>query len=467
MTEQVDAVVIGVGTGGEELAGRLAMAGLDVVGIEPELVGGECPFWACLPTKMMIRASNLLQEARRVNEMAGRAEVEADWPRVATRVREQVTGDWDDTLAVRRFEDRGGTLVRGRGRFTGPRTVSVDDRGFTAKRGVVIATGSQPRIPPIEGLGGVGFWTSRDAVQAETLPGSLLVLGGGAVGCELGQVFSRFGTDVTIVEAGEHLLPWEEPEVGPVLSSVFEGEGISVRTGSRAVRVEARNGSVQLTLENGEELLGERLLVAVGRTVDARALGLEHAGIDASDGFIPVDDELRAADGVWALGDVTGKGMATHVALHQAPVVEAGILGEPPPPLHYSSLARGTFTDPEVGAVGMSEAEAREAGLDVAVTVKQVPHTFRGWLHGPGNEGLIKLIADRQARVLVGATSMGPCGAEVLGMLALAVQARIPIDQLRRMVYAFPTFHGGVGETIGAYARALVQVLDPDAELFM
>ena len=467
MTEQVDVVVLGLGTGGEEIGGRLAMAGLDVVGIEPELIGGECAYWACLPSKMMIRAANLLQEARRVHDMSGEAEVKPDWPRVARRVREQVTGGWDDSMAVQRFEGRGGTLVRGRGRFTGPGTVAVGDRSFTAKRGVVIVTGSVPRIPPIPGLDEVSFWTNRDAIQVEELPSSLLILGGGAIGCELGQVFSRFGTAVTIVEAGDRLLRSEEPEASEVIASVFEAEGISVHTGSRAERVESGDGSVVVTLGNGTQLAADRLLVAVGRTADADGLGLEEAGIDASNGFIEVDEHLRAADRVWAMGDVTGKGLFSHVALYQAPIVEADILGESPPPADYSSLPWGTFTDPEIGRVGMSEADARSAELDVAVTVKNVPATFRGWLHGPGSQGVIKLVVDRRARVLVGATSVGPRGGDVLGYLAAAVHARIPIEELRRMIYAFPTFYGGVGEAIGAYARALVPVLDPDAEPFM
>lgn len=467
MSEQVDVIVLGMGTCGEELGGRLAMAGLDVVGIEPQLVGGECAYWACLPTKAMIRAANLLQEARRVNGVAGHAEVTPDWAPVAARVREQVTGDWDDSMAVRRFEERGGRFVRGRGTLTGPRTVAVGDRSFTARRGIVIATGSKPAVPPIPGLDGVDHWTSHEAVSAKELPRSLIVLGGGAVGCELGQVFSRFGADVTIVEAGDRLLSSEEPEASEVVASVFEAEGIAVHTGARAERVAAEGGSVRVMLSGGAELTAERLLVAVGRTVDVDGLGLDAAGVNVSDGFIEVDDRLRAGDGIWAMGDVTGKALFTHVALYQAPIVEADILGKSPPPADYTALARGTFTDPEVGAVGMREADARAAGIDVAATVRDVASTFRGWIHGPGNEGIIKLVADRRAGVLVGATSVGPHGGDVLGLLSAAVHARITIEDLRRMIYAFPTFHGGVGEVIGAYGRALAEVLEPGAEVLL
>lgn len=464
-SQEADVIVLGLGTCGEELSGRLALAGLDVVGVEPELIGGECPFWACLPTKLMVQSARRLQEARRVNGDAGRAEVTPDWGQVAARIREQVTGGWDDSMAVQRFERRGGQLVRGRGSFDGPRTVTVGDDTFTARRGVVIATGSRPVVPPIPGLDEVDVWTSRDAVSAEELPDSLIVLGGGAVGCEFGQVFSRFGVDVTIVEAADRLLPFEEPEASDVVATAFQAEDISVRTGAMAQQIQQRDGSVVLTVEGGAEVSAEELLVAVGRRVDVSGLGLDSAGVETSDGYVQVDENLRAADGIWAMGDVTGQGLFTHVAFRQARVIEADILGEEHQPIDYRSTPRVTFTDPEVGAVGMSEQQARDAGVDVAVTVKDVPVTFRGWVHGPGAEGVIKLVADRERGVLVGATSVGPNGGEVLGLLSAALHARIPLAELRRMIFAFPTFHGGVGEAIGAYGRALTPVLDPEGEV--
>ncbi len=464
MDEQVDVIILGMGAGGEELGLRLTGAGLDVVGIEAELLGGECPYWACIPSKMAIRAANLLQEARRVDGMAGHADVTPDWAPVAARIREEATSDWDDTFAVARFEGKGGRFVRGRGTLTGPRTVSVDQQSFTASRGIVIATGSKPAVPPIPGLTEVDFWTTHDAIKAQELPESTVVLGGGAVGCELGQVFSRFGVDVAIVEARDRLMPEEEAEASEVLASAFEAEGIATHTGARVESVDARGESVVAALESGTELTADRLLVAAGRAVDLDDLGLEAAGLDGSAGFVEVDDFLRAADGIWAMGDITAKGNFTHVALYQASIVEADILGESPPPADYTSLPRVTFTDPEVGAVGMSEADARAAGLDVVVTVKDVAATFRGWLHASGNEGVIKLVADRGAGVLVGATSVGPHGGEVLGLLSAAVHARVPLEELQHMIYAFPTFHAGVGEALGAYARGIGKVLDPDAE---
>ena len=312
MVDETDVVVLGLGTSGEDLALRLLDAGLEVVGIEPQLVGGECPYWACIPSKVMIRAARLLQEARRVEGVAGHVEVTPDWAPVAARIRAEVTGDWDDSFAVARFEGKGGRFVRGYGRLTGPRTVTVGEQSFTARRGVVIATGSKPAIPPIPGLADIDYWVTHDAIQVEKLPESLIVLGGGAVGCELGQVFSRFGVEVTIVEGLDRLLAAEEPEASELLTAAFGAEGISVRTGAAVERVETRGGSVIATLAGGTEVGAERLLVATGRRVDLSGLGLEAAGVDGSGRFLAVDEHLRAADGIWAMGDVTGRGMFSH-----------------------------------------------------------------------------------------------------------------------------------------------------------
>jgi pyruvate/2-oxoglutarate dehydrogenase complex dihydrolipoamide dehydrogenase (E3) component len=462
---EVDVIVLGVGTSGEDLSLQLLGAGLDVIGIEAALVGGECPYWACLPSKMMIRAANVLQEARRVGGLAGRVEIAPDWGTVAARVRAEATGGWDDSVAVRRFEGRGGRLVHGRGKLTGPRTVAVGGQRFTARRGVVIATGSKPAIPAIPGLTEVDYWTTHDVIQVEKLPNSMLVLGGGAIGCELGQVMARFGVEVTIVEAGERLLPAEEPQASQALETAFAAEGIRVYTRAMAHQARMQDRSIGITLASGEELSAERLLVATGRTVDLSGLELEEAGLDGAAQFILVDERMRAADGIWAMGDVTGKAMFTHVALYQSAIIAADILGESHPPARYDALPRVTFTDPEVGSVGMSEASARAAGLDVVVAVKQLPATFRGWLHASGG-GIIKLIADRDSGVLVGATTVGPHGGEMLGLLSRAVHARLTLTDLRSMIYAFPTFYGAIGEAVGAYGRGLATVLDPGYQGF-
>ena len=460
-----DVIILGVGTCGEDLSLRLLGAGLSVVGIEAALVGGECPYWGCLPSKMMIRAANALHEARRVGGLAGKAEVTPDWGPVAARVRAEATGGWDDAAAVARFESRGGRLIKGYGRLTGRRQVNVGDETITARIGVVIATGSKPSIPPIAGLDDIDYWNTHDIIQAETLPESIIVLGGGAIGCELGQVMARFGVNVTIVEAADRLLPAEEPEASNALAAAFEAEGIQVRTASAVSRVAVRDGATVATLGTGDEIEAKRLLVATGRTVDLSDLGIEAVGLDPAMRSVPVDDRMRVIDGVWAMGDATGKGMFTHVALYQSAIVAAEILGESHPPARYDAVPRAVFTDPEVGSVGMTEAEARAAGLDVVVAVKQLSSTFRGWLHVAGG-GIVKLVADSGTGCLIGASAVGPHGAEMLGLLSLAVHSRVPIGDLQTMIYAFPTFYGTIGEAVGAYGRGLATVLDPEYQGF-
>ena len=281
MSNTADVIVLGMGAAGEDLALQLADGGLSVIGIEAELLGGECPYWACIPSKMMIRASNLVAEARRVDGMAGHAEVTADWAPVSTRVREEATGGWDDSYAVARFEDKGGRFVRGRGRLTGPRTVEVGGQSFTAGRGIVIGTGSKPRVPAIPGIEDVDYWLSRDVIAATELPRSLIVIGGGSIGCELGQVLARFGVEVTIVEGKDRLLSAGEPEASEVVRAVFEAEGIKVLTGVHAIRVDGKEGATLVTLDDGTELATERLLLASGRYVDVSDLGLDSAGVDS------------------------------------------------------------------------------------------------------------------------------------------------------------------------------------------
>jgi pyruvate/2-oxoglutarate dehydrogenase complex dihydrolipoamide dehydrogenase (E3) component len=442
--EQVDVVVIGMGPGGEDVAGRLAEEGLRVVGVERELVGGECPYWGCVPSKMIIRGANLLAEARRVNQMAGRSTVTADLGPVARRIREEATDDWDDAVAAERFEKKGGTLVRGSARLAGPRKVVVGDRTFTAARGVVVATGSAPVVPPLEGLADIRYWTNREAISATTAPESLAVLGGGAIGLELAQAFARFGSQVTVIEALDSVLAPEEPEAAAVVAGVLQAEGLELRVGARATRVAREGDHVTVVLEDGTTVRAAELLVSVGRRARVAELDVATVGLDPDARAIDVDEWMRAGDGLWAIGDVTGVGMFTHLAVYQAGVAVQDILGRRESPADYRGLARVTFTDPEVGSVGITERAAREQGLRVRAGVAQVSRSARGWIHGVGNEGVIKLVEDADRGVLVGATSCGPWGGEVLAMLTLAVHAEVPVHTLRTMIYAYPTFHRGV-----------------------
>jgi pyruvate/2-oxoglutarate dehydrogenase complex dihydrolipoamide dehydrogenase (E3) component len=448
VSERVDVVVVGMGPGGEEVAGKLAEAGLAVVGIEAELVGGECPYWGCIPSKMMIRAANLLAEAGRVGGMAGQASASPSWEPVARRIREEATTDWDDKIAVDRFVGKGGRFLRGRARLAGPGRVAVGGEMFEACRAVVLANGQVPAVPPIDGLAGTPYWTNREAVKTAELPESLVVLGGGAIGLELAQTYRRFGVAVTVVEALDRLVPVEEPEVSALVRGVLEAEGVAVHTGAAARRVDHGGGGFRVALGDGTEVTGQRRQVSTGRRADLTGLGVDTVGLDPAGRAVEVDERMRAGDRLWAVGDVTGRGAFTHVAMYQAGIAVRDILGQDGPGADYAALPWVTFTDPEIGTVGFTEQRAREAGVRVATGTAQIPSSARGWIHKAGNEGLVKLVADADRGVLVGATSAGPTGGEVLGMLTLAVQARVPLDTLRHMIYAYPTFYRAVEDAL-------------------
>ncbi len=440
---EVDAIVVGLGPGGEEVAGKLAEAGLEVAGIEAELVGGECPYWGCIPSKMMVRAADLLAEGRRIPGMAGSSVVTPDWAPVARRIRDEATDSWDDTVAVQRFEGRGGRFVRGRARVIGPSSVEVAGEAISARRALVLAAGARAWVPPM--FADVPHWTNREAVAAEAVPGSLLVVGGGAIGVEIGQAMARFGTRVTIVEMADRIVAPEEPEASELLTEILRREGMAVHTGATIERVE-RSGDQGATvhLADGTALSGERMLVATGRRSDLAGLGVAALGLDAGARAVPVDGRMRVQPGVWAVGDVTGKGAFTHVAMYQARLCVADILGAPLPEAEYRALPRVTFTDPEIGSVGLTEAQAREQGGDVTVLHESIAASARGWIHR--GEGFVKLVA--RDGVLVGATSMAPSGGEVLGLLALAVHAQVSLETLRTMIFAYPTFHRSVDSAL-------------------
>jgi pyruvate/2-oxoglutarate dehydrogenase complex dihydrolipoamide dehydrogenase (E3) component len=453
-----------MGTCGEDAALRLAGAGLAVVGIEPSLIGGECPFWACIPSKFMVGSANLVTRARQADGLVGRVQVEPDWGTVASRIRSQITGGWDDSAGVKRFEAKGGRFIRGRGTITAPGTVEVNGTTVVARRGILMATGSQPLIPPIPGLSEVEYWTNHQAIEVKNLPASLMVLGGGPVGCELGQVFARFGVDVTFIEGAERLLAHEEPEASRLVADALTEDGATLRLGVQAKSVSLDDGSTRVHLDDGTSTIAERLLVATGRRSDADSVGVTTAGASTSNGFVEVDGLMRAGERLWAIGDVTGKGLLTQVAEYQGRIAVEDILGGDPRPADYRAIPRATFTDPEVGSVGMTEAMARSEGYDVTVTVKNMQATFRGWVNASPHTGVVKLVADESAERIIGGTVVGPGATEVLGFLALAVQERIPLENLVDMIYAFPTFYGGIGEALGAYGRGITRVLDPGSE---
>ncbi|QKE84322.1 NAD(P)/FAD-dependent oxidoreductase [Arthrobacter sp. NEB 688] len=450
--QHVDLVVLGLGPGGESVATEAAKAGLSVVGVDERLVGGECPYYGCIPSKMMIRAANSLAEAHRVGTLAGSATTSPDFSVVARRIREEATDDWDDTVAVQRLADAGVTFVRGHGRLAGEGVVEVGGTRYVAKVGVVLNTGTAPAAPPVDGLAGTPYWTNREALQATEAPASLVVVGGGAIGAELAQAFARFGSRVSLVEMAPRILALEEPAASEVVAGSFAADGIQVLAGASVRSVAHADGrfTVAVTDAGGTDLDldADRLLVAAGRRPNLHDIGLETVGLDPAARSLETDERMRAGERLWAIGDITGRGAFTHMSMYQAGIAVRDITGTDGPWASYHAVPRVTYTDPEVGAVGMTEQQARDAGVDVRVGRAPLGESSRGWIHGPGGEGVILLVEDAAAGHLVGATSVGPTGGEVLSMLATAVHAKVPTAVLREQVLAYPTFHRAVSTAL-------------------
>ncbi len=430
-----DAVVIGAGPGGSGAAGRLADAGLKVAMVEFELVGGECPFWACIPSKALLRPVEAVGSSRHV------AGVEASVASVeeVLAYRDYMNSGLDDTGKAKAFADRGVDVVRGRGRLDGPGRVVVDDRVLETER-VILATGTTSRVPDIEGLEEAGYWTNREATSMSEVPESAVVLGGGPVGIELAQAMSRLGSSVTLVHSPERLLAREEPAVGDLLAPLLFEEGIELRLSARASSMSPGEGGRSIVhLENGGAVQGHRILVAVGRDPRTGDLGLDTVGIEPGKRGIEVDERCRAGEGVYAIGDLTGIAPFTHVASYQARIVCADILGAPHP-ADYKAVPRVVFCDPEVACVGLTESQAREQGIDAVTAVSDLSATDRTETYGRDLTGGFGVIADSRREVLVGAWAIGPLAGEWIHQTVLAVKAEVPLAVLRDSVSQFPTF---------------------------
>jgi pyruvate/2-oxoglutarate dehydrogenase complex dihydrolipoamide dehydrogenase (E3) component len=324
---------------------------------------------------------------------------------------------------------------------------------YVASRAVILGTGTSPATPPIVGLPDARPWTNRDIVKVRDVPESMIVVGGGAIGLELAQAFSRFGAKITVIEALDRILGPEEPESSELLTAVLRDEGIDVRTGVGISQV-TRGQHVTATLADGSSVTADEILVAAGRSPIVRRIGLHTVGLDeTARPALVVDEHMRVtgATKLWAIGDIAGKGAFTHMAVYEAGVAVDDILDVPAPRVAEDhAVSRVTFTDPEVGSVGLTEAQARAAGINVRVGLADSSTSSRGWMHGVGNEGLMKLIADSDRDVLVGATTVGPRGGDLLGLFNLAVHARVPISTLQSMIYAYPTFYRGALDALKA-----------------
>jgi pyruvate/2-oxoglutarate dehydrogenase complex dihydrolipoamide dehydrogenase (E3) component len=445
MDRSFDAVVIGAGPGGEHAVTRLSAAGMRIALIERELVGGECAYWACIPSKTLLRAAEAGAAAARV---AGLSAPEQHW-RDLREYRDFMVRHLDDSAQREDYRKQGVAVFGGQARLSGERTVEVAGERLRADH-ILIATGSDPRVPEIAGLRESGFWTNREATTLTEIPESVVVLGGGPVGVELGQFLRRFGARVTLVHDGPRLLAREEPRVSELLAQVLAGDGIDVRAGAEAKSVAADARGRSVTLGDGSVVSGRELLVATGRTPRGEGLGLEALGVEHGSRGVKVDERCRAGEGIWAIGDVTGVMPFTHVAKYQARVACADITGSSAR-ADYEAVPRVVFCDPEVAAVGLTESAARERGIEVAsARVVLGDEVARPWTYERDPRGELGVLADRRARVLVGAWAVAPLAGEWIHYAALAVKARIPLDVLRDTVAQFPTYCEGYLRAIEA-----------------
>ena len=439
MPEQFDVVIIGAGTGGETVAYRTQAGGKRVAIIERELIGGECAYWACIPSKGLIRPSEIIWQAEHT---AGMGKPAIDWHQIAA-YRDFLVREFDDQRQVKDFDAHDITFIRGEGRIESAGTVTVGDRLLRTEH-IVIATGSQPVIPPIPGLREAGYWTNREATSARAVPASLIIVGGSAQAIELAHMFQTYGSQVTLIHRGERLLTREQPDLGDAVAAHLRETGVDVRLGTEPVQVEKLPGGERVvTLKDGSRVTAQELLLATGRSPRTEGIGRERINVQVNPRGVAVNVLCAVAPNVWAVGDVTGVGLFTHIAGYQARVVADNILGKTRR-ADYRAVPRVVFTAPEIAATGLSSEQAKAQGLAVATSVVDLyEETARPVTYGKDIPARLGLIADRERRVLVGAWAYGPEAGEWIHVAVLAIRAEVPLDILSDVIEQFPTFSEG------------------------